>query len=284
MLFQKKVIAIKISNQKVALILPVYGGDELSYFKQAFKSIAQQTHQNIQIFMPIDGPIKSDLEEYIHQLHLDSKAEVLWHKKNRGLPFVLNSTIKEVTDANYSLVARMDADDISYPDRIAKQLQYMNSHPDVDLVGTAMEKIDAEGKSFGQITYPTDHEGCLKLFKKRSPIAHGTALFRSSFFEKAGDYPTNTPLAEDLHYWFNGFMAGCRFGNLDETLYSYRVTDSLLERRGGFRRANMLLSRRFHFYSNLKYGADAYMFALMRWGVEASPLAIKKAIYNIFQK
>lgn len=81
----------------------------------------------------------------------------------------------------------MDADDISLPDRIEKQICFLNEHPEIDVVGGAINEIDEEGCESGKtIVYPATPTECKKFFAKRNPLAHPAVLFRKSFFDKIG--------------------------------------------------------------------------------------------------
>ena len=86
----------------------------------------------------------------------------------------------------------MDADDIALPDRFEKQIAYLEAHPEVDMVGGAINEIDENGNDRGKTTrYPCESDLCRAFFAKRNPVAHPTVMFRRSFFEKAGwEYPT----------------------------------------------------------------------------------------------
>lgn len=80
---------------------------------------------------------------------------------------------------------------------------------------------------------PITHEECLELFKKRDCMIHPTVMFRRSYFEKAGLYPEDTYFGEDTMMWAKGFKSGCKFANVPEYLFKFRLIQTLKEGGGG---------------------------------------------------
>ena len=124
---------------------------------------------------------------------------------------------------NYDYIARMDADDISLSGRFKKQIAYMETHPDVDCLGTWAIEIGNGGNEYFKKQMPVTNEECLEFFKIRDCMIHPTVMFRRSYFEKAGLYPENTYFGEDTMMWAKGFKAGCQFANLPEYLLKFRL-------------------------------------------------------------
>lgn len=105
--------------------------------------------------------------------------------QNRGLACVLNDLIAIAHVQGFDYLARMDADDVMLSSRLQKQMSYMESHKDIDVVGGAIEEMDKQSISRGKtIIYPLTHQECVNFFEKRNPLAHPAVLFRYSFFEK----------------------------------------------------------------------------------------------------
>jgi glycosyltransferase involved in cell wall biosynthesis len=126
--------------------------------------------------------------------------------------------------AKGKLLARMDADDWSYPDRLEKQVLYMQKHSEVGILGGSMEIINKEGKKIGSREYVhTDKEIRSKLFRY-SPFSHPLIMIRKSFLERVGYYnPLYNP-AEDYDLYFRvGEIA--EFANLPDVLIKYRIVD-----------------------------------------------------------
>ncbi|HOK99758.1 MAG TPA: glycosyltransferase [Bacteroidales bacterium] len=165
-------------------LLPVYCKDKLSYFISAFKSLLHQTYQS-DILIIVDGEINVEFKSYINKSK-SNNIRVLFFPTNRGLAAVLNDGIKYAFEHGYEFIARMDADDISMPDRFEKQMNFLLQHPEVDVVGGAIEEIDENGQSLGKVIhYPLTHQECFRFFAARDPLAHPAVMFRRRFFEKA---------------------------------------------------------------------------------------------------
>jgi glycosyltransferase involved in cell wall biosynthesis len=200
--------------------------------------------------------------------------------ENRGLAVSLNELLDEVLERGYDYIARMDADDISLPDRFAKQYAFMASHPDIDVVGGAIEEFSDDGSYRKVVRYPLDHEGMYRFFRKRVPLAHVSAFFRRTFFEKAGRYPTTSPTNEDTLMWMKGFAAGCRFANIPEVAVRVRVSPEFFGRRGGWAKACGDLRDRIAVIRTLGYNFDAYLYAFAVFFVNISPGCLKKILYK----
>ena len=271
---------------KIAVILPVYKNDKASYVKLACDSILNQTYENIHLYIGADGPVGKDLEECLMQYGKDERISVEWFKENRGLAIVLNDLLTVCFKAGYEYVARMDADDISMPERFEKQIAYLQQHPEIDVVGGAIEEIDENSKSRGKIiVYPETPEECYCFFAKRNPHAHPAVMFRKSFFDKAGcKYRPEYRQNQDTMLWFDGMRNGTKHANLPDVVLRFRFTDSLFKkRRNGWALAKKQLHDRNVINRVLGYGFGATVFGYMMFCMLVSPAWVKKIAYNVFR-
>ena len=173
------------TTYKVAVILPVYKNDLCPYLKAAVNSILTQSYREVCLYIGIDGPIGEDLDAGLKEYGDNDRIKLFYFQENRGLAAVLNDLLQRCFDDRYEYIARMDADDISVPTRIEKQIQYLVSHPEIDVVGGSILEIDENGDSRGKIiVYPSNPQGCRSFFSKRNPHAHPAVLFRKRYFEK----------------------------------------------------------------------------------------------------
>ena len=267
----------------VAVLLPVYKRDKAEYFDLSINSILSQTYHNIIIYVGVDGPIDSVLKICLERYENCSNVEILYFKKNRGLAIVLNDLISLCRKEKIEFIARMDADDIAIPNRLEKQLFYLKSHPEIDVVGGAIEEIDEGGLLRGKrITYPLTPIACRNFFARRNPLAHPAVMFRYSYFEKAGcyyrsDYKQN----QDTLLWFDGLMKGCQIANVPDVILHFRMTNDLFKRRrNGLAFAKKSLKDRFMINKGLGYGIGAYCFALIMFVITISPVWLKKLAYR----
>lgn len=272
-----------IKSDKIGVMLPVYKGDNPAYLKQAMDSLLNQTYSNVYIFVGVDGPIGERLTECLIEYQEKDNVRIIRFGTNRGLAAVLNDLLKECYQENLSYIARMDADDVSVGDRFEKQIDYLKAHPEVDVVGGKIEEINGSSLKNGKkVSYPLTHKECFLFFKYRDPLAHPAVMFRKRFFDKAKGYRNEYRKNQDTMLWFDGFLNGCVFSNLDETVLLFRVTDDFyVNRRNGYSRAKKMFSDRIAINMNLHYGVSAYLFSFLMFMMTLTPSFIKKWLYRI---
>ena len=216
-----------------------------------------------------------------------NKISIIWFEENRGLACVLNDLLDICFKEGYEYIARMDADDISTTDRFEKQLNYMEMHPEIDVVGGAINEIDENGNSRGKaIVYPATPEKCREFFSKRNPHAHPAVLFRKSFFDKLNGkkYRPEYRQNQDTMLWFDGMMAGTQHANIPDVVLNFRMTDTMFKkRRNGWAFAKKQFKDRLMINKDLGYGfgADVYGFAMFCMLV--SPVWVKKIAYRVLR-
>ena len=274
-------------NKSIAVILPVYKNDKVDYLCIAVESILYQTYNNICLYIGVDGPVGEDVEEFFKQLSNQNKITIVRFDENRGLACVLNDLLDICFKEGYEYIARMDADDISENIRFEKQMAYLEAHPEIDVVGGAINEIDEEGKSRGKtIVYPETPEECRVFFSKRNPHAHPAVLFRKSFFDKLNGkkYRPEYRQNQDTMLWYDGMMAGTQHANIPDVVLRFRMTDTMFKkRRNGWAFAKKQFKDRLMINKGLCYGfgADVYGFAMFCMLV--SPVWVKKIAYKVFR-
>ena len=268
--------------ERIAVILPVYKKDKVEYLSKAIESIVMQTYWDYHIYMGVDGPVDDDINGYLNQVEVQNKITIVRFGENRGLACVLNDLLDICFKEGYEYIARMDADDISEPNRFELQLDFLNNHPNIDVISGGVIEIDDEGKSRNKkVILPQSHDECYNFFATRNPLAHPAVMFRKSFFEKAGVYNPNYKRNQDTILWWQGFKSGCKFGNVQDIILKFRVTDSMLgSRRGGYAYAKRTFKDRMVINKELGYGAKAFWFAVFMFIFTISPLCIKKLAYK----
>ena len=270
----------------VAVLLPVYHGDRVDYFKDSIDSLLSQSYFYLKVIVCQDGPLGTDLQSLLlnYQQENTEKIVLLSNNHNRGLPFVLNDGIQYCRENNIDFIARMDADDISCLDRISNQLNFLLANKNVDVVGGAIEEIDAQGfKRNKLVKYPITHDDCYNFFQKRDPLAHPAVMFRMSFFNKAGLYSEKHLKNQDTYLWYQGFLNGCQFANLSKTVLLFRISDSFYNRRNGLARAKKMIRDRKKINKDLNYGVRANMYSLLMFLMTISPSFLKKIAYKFFR-
>ena len=272
-------------NHKIAVIMSLYKNDRLEYVKLAVESILGQSYHDFDFYIQYDGPIRPEVDGYLSAL-ADERVKIQRRAENKGLAQSLNDLLAVVMPQGYEYIARMDADDISLPERFEKQLEYFKEHPEVDMVGGAINEIDVNGENRGKVTkYPCCPKECRAFFAKRNPVAHPTVMFHRSFFEKAGwEYPADFMRNEDTRLWHEGYKHGCVIANLPDVLLHFRMTDAMFtQRRNGKEFAKSQLELRKIINKDLKFGVMADVYAYAMYLLMISPSWLLKFAYRVLR-
>ena len=264
--------------EKFSVLMSVYHRDNAVYLKEALNSIFDQSILPTEIILVKDGLLSQELNSVIdYFVEKYSSVKIVELLDNQGLGRALNEGLKY---CSCDLIARMDADDISMPERFVKQIAFMNSHPDIDCLGTWAIEIDDDGKEYFRKKMPITHEECLELFKKRDCMIHPTVMFRRSYFEKAGLYPEDTYFGEDTMMWAKGFKSGCKFANVPEYLFKFRLDSNFFERRRGWKHAKSIYTLRHRVNRMLGFGWKEDCYALLYAMAKLMPKSILDIIYK----
>ena len=272
-------------SKTCAVIMSLYHNDKFDYVSQAINSILNQTYSDFDFYIQYDGHVKDDVDLYLSSLS-DTRIHIYKRDENRGLAKSLNELLAVVMPLNYQFIARMDADDISTLDRFEKQVNYLQNHPNIDVVGGAINEIDENGMNRGKVTsYPCSSDECRAFFAKRNPLAHPTVMFRRSFFDKTGwHYPTDYDCNEDTRLWHEGFKHGCKIANVPDVVLNFRMTDDMFKnRRNGKEFAKSQLKLRLQIKNDLGYGFMAVVYAYAMYWLMISPSWLLKLAYKVLR-
>ena len=198
------------------MLLPVWNSE--AFLEQAIESILGQTLSSFELIVIDDG--SSDRSAVIAEgfPSRDDRVRTL-RRRHEGLSATLNAGIAA---ARGEYIARMDADDISVPDRLQKQVAYLDAHPACIAVGTWIEVVDEAGRPLGLKTFVTTHaEISAALLRGISPMAHPTVVVRGDALRAAGGYDARRYPSEDLDLWFRLGESGA-LANLGEALLQHR--------------------------------------------------------------
>ena len=228
-------------SNEFSVSMCVYGGDNAAHFDAALSSVIEQTLIPAEIVLTVDGPIPESIEAVIrkHQESLDKSIafKVIRLEKNVG-----HGEARRVCFDNCScdLIALMDADDLSVPDRFQRQIQYFAGNPDVSVVGghitefiTADDPTDIS-KTAGSRIVPETDEDIKQYMKKRCPMNQVTVMFKKGDVAEVGGY-IDWYCEEDYYLWIRLALAGKQLGNIPENLVNVRVGEEMYQRRGGLK-------------------------------------------------
>jgi len=212
------------NNPTVTVLMAVYNGGE--YLKEAVDSILKQTYEDFEFLIIEDGSTDQSLK--ILKSYKDHRIRIIQNSKNIGLIKSLNKGLKF---ANGKLIARMDADDISLPERFQKQIVFMKDNPEIGVCGTWLKTI---GKTKKRVCKsPLKHEDiCAKMFWD-STIWHATVFIRKKILiENNIFYNENFKRCEDYKLWVD-LAKVTKFANIPEVLYFYRFHNSQVTKSAG---------------------------------------------------
>ncbi len=215
-----------------SVLMTVYKKETVEHFKQAMDSILNQTVMPSEIVLVRDGPVPSELQACIDE-YVENEKIISYYplEVNGGSG---NASRVGVEMAKHEIIARMDSDDISVPNRFELQLKVFEEKPYLDVVGGAIaEFVDDVDNVVCIRETVLEEEEIKEYMKSRSAINNVSAMFRKSAVLKAGNY-IELHFVEDYYMWCRMMLCGCRFMNLPDTLVYVRVGYDMYSRRGGY--------------------------------------------------
>ena len=219
-----------------SVLMSVYYKEKPEYLKQAIESILCQTVQPDDFVLVCDGPLNLELDAVIaaKQQEMGDTLNVVRLVKNCGLGNALNEGIKHCKN---ELVARMDSDDIAYPNRCEKQMAIFNVHPEVSVCSGIVEEFTTDPNSVDSKRVPPETNAEIVEFaKKRNPFNHPCVMYKKSAVEAVGSYQ-DFYLLEDYYLWLRMLMAGYQGYNIQEPLLHMRAGSDMYLRRAGWKYA-----------------------------------------------
>ncbi len=203
----------------VSILMSIHNG--LPYLKETVESVLAQTLVDFE-FLIVDDASTDGTLAFLESLD-DPRIRIIKHPTKQGLAKGLNEMARE---AGGRFIARMDADDISEPTRLEKQVAFLESHPDVGVLGTAAVMIDKDGKRLRDYPVLTEHLTIKWRALFANPLAHPSVMLRREIL-LANPYDESYPNSQDYELWSRLlFDKGIRFANLDEKLLRYRIHHS----------------------------------------------------------
>ena len=213
-----------------SVLMSVYYKEQALYLKEALDSIwLNQILKPDQIVLVEDGPLTPELYEVIDefQKEVGNVLTLVKNETNQGLAKALNKGIGFIrTD----LIARMDSDDISDKRRFVYEIEYMDKHPDVMILGGSIQEMDENKNFLSQRHYPKMYEEVRKYIWRGSPVAHPTTVMRKCIFQSLS-YNEKVGQNEDLALWFNALEKGIKIENIEEVVYYFRMSSGCYKRR-----------------------------------------------------
>lgn len=225
-----------VEYRKYSVLMSVYHKEKPAYLKQAIESIQTQTLSTNDFVLVCDGPLNEPLDSVIaaKQQEMGESLNVVRLAKNGGLGNALNKGIKHCKN---ELVARMDSDDIAYPERCEKQIAVFNTHSEVSICSGIVEEFTTDPNTVDTKRVPPETNAEIVEFaKKRNPFNHPCVMYKKSAVEAVGSYQ-DFYLLEDYYLWLRMLMAGYQGYNIQEPLLHMRAGSDMYRRRAGWKYA-----------------------------------------------
>lgn len=211
---------------RISILMGVYNCAPT--LRESLDSLLSQTYQDFKVIMCDDGSSDNTAEiaqEYVEKY--PDKFILIKNEKNLGLNYTLNHCLK-YADTEYC--ARMDGDDLSLPERLKTEIDFLDQHPEYSIVTTPMIYFDENGEfRRGKGGYEVTNQ----MFLSGPPFCHATCMIRTEAYKKVGGYSVDEKLlrVEDVDLWFKLYKAGYKGYVLGELLYAMRDDRYATKRR-----------------------------------------------------
>ena len=267
-----------------SVLMSVYKKETAENLRESMESILNQTVKTNDFVLVCDGPLGQALYDVVEEMHeqFGDVLHVIKLPQNGGLGPALNLGIKECKN---ELVARMDSDDISYPDRCARQLAIFEKYPDVDICsGTVEEFTESPDQIECVRSVPEFHDDIYEFAKTRCPFNHPCVMYKKQAVESAGGY---LPFVlEDYYLWVRMLLNGARGYNIPQSLLWMRAGSDMYKRRAGWKYAKGSCQLFRYMRDNKMIGiVSCYKSCILRTGSALAPNWLRELMYgNLLRK
>ena len=225
-----------MNRRPFSLLMSVYFRESPTFLRESLDSVLASSVCPDELVLVEDGPLGAALHAVIDEFRATLRIRSVPLAVNIGLPGALDAGLAE---CSHEIVARFDTDDVCDPRRFAMQLAYLEDHPEVVVVGCAVQEFDMHtGKTLSVRAPPCTHEAITDFARMSSPFNHPATMYRKSAVLSVGAYPSHMTVAfEDYALWVRLILAGYRLANLPNVLVHMRAGEAQAGRRRGWRYA-----------------------------------------------
>lgn len=270
-------------EKNVAVMMSVYKNDKVDWLQSSIQSILKQTYKNLELFIAVDGPVSDDIRFLLDTYQRSNIVHIFYFNECKGLATRLNFLIEKIIDFNkFEYIARMDADDISFQSRIEKQVTTLDSS-DCDVVGSSVIEINDSGDFLFEKKMNADHADLIENIIKKCPFNHPTVIFRISIFLDGIRYDSKMKNTQDYKLWIELASLGYKFGNVEESLLYFRVSNDFHSRRSFSKAKNDFTIRLSAMKKLNNYTIKNCLHVIFLYIVRISPSFISKLVYRHFR-
>ena len=270
------------NNIKYSVLMSVYKKENPKYLELSINSMINQTIRPNEIVIVKDGPLTDDLELIISEYMYThpNLFKIVKIENNVGLGKALNLGLDICRN---ELIARMDCDDISLPERCEKQIKEFQLDESLDIIGTFIDEFyDDPQKIISSRTVPVNHNEIYEFSKRRSAFNHPTVMYKKSKVIENGGY-SDLRRNQDVDLFGRMLFNGCKSKNLNESLLLFRTNDDLAKRRKSWENTKSYIETIKKLW---KIGYSSYwdylLIMIVQTGMFICPISIQHWIYKKF--
>ena len=215
----------------VSVLMSTYARESAHHLEESLASLYLQTRIPDEIVLVVDGPIDNEQEEVIAKYERAEIPLIVVRKEvQAGLALAMNTGLEHCRGR---YVMRMDADDICERDRVELQVEFLQQHPEIDLLGGWIQELSDDDMLYGVKASPCHHEELAKALRFRNVISHPTVIMRRKTLIAVGAYRTDFGLLEDYDLFVRFVEAGAKLHVIPKVLLRARTSKAQRARRGG---------------------------------------------------
>lgn len=267
--------------QPYSVLMSVYRKEDPAYMRVALDSMLAQTVFPDEVVMVKDGPLTDELEGVLAEYDRDNPGlfRFVSYPENRGLGYALS---QGVLACRNELIARMDTDDYSFPDRMERQLAEFDADPALDMLGTQVyEFTDSPDRPVSVSDLPLAGDELAGYSRRRNPFRHVPMVYRKSRVLAAGNYSAEFLYFEDWDLFSRMLAQGDRGRNLAEPLVAMRVSPDFFARRGGLAYLSRIWRFKTELYRRGYIGAADFLISFTpHLVVSLMPNRLRGAVYT----
>lgn len=231
-----------MSNEPLVSVIMGTFNEPKQFIEDSISSILSQTYPNMELLIADDSNNEETVRSIDNLAIKDNRIKVIRKESRMGFVNALNIALKT---AKGEFIARMDGDDVAVQDRFEKQISFFESHPEIDILGGAMNIQNDKSEITSVRYYPSGGIKLLFWMSFRDPVGHPTVMFRRKIIDNGLFYDeTMNKGCEDTEFWFRLRNNGFNIANLQEPLIDYRITVDMASKREKDNQANYIARRK----------------------------------------
>lgn len=272
--------------EKYSVLITAYIKDKPADFKISLESMINQTIKPDQIVVVYDGPVSIDIEDIVDNFgkNYEGLFSVVKLERNQGLAVALNAGLAVCRN---DLVARMDSDDYSKPNRCEVQLLEFEKDKELTLLGSDIQRFrDSPFENSNVFTsHPTNEESIKKMMRRRSPFSHPTVMFRKNAVVDCGGYDPILRRSQDMDLFSKMILKGYKCRNINQPLVLYRADDNSVFRNINKESCKARLKIQRRLFSRKQCNLYDYLIILIAFSIlRYIPKSMYKTIYTLIKE